>query len=73
MPSKPNQESTQHTGEVVATATHLEPASNSTAQPIWEQIVEIGTQVPPQEWQQVPSDLSKNLKHYLYAEPKGQE
>jgi len=73
MPSKPNQESTQQTGEVVATATHLEPASSSTAQLTWEQIVEIGTQVPPQEWEQVPSDLSKNLKHYLYGEPLVQE
>jgi hypothetical protein len=39
------------------------------ARPIWEVAVEIGAAVPPEEWAKVPTDLSKNLDHYLYGEP----
>ena len=67
MPSKPNQESTQQLEAAVQTTTLEDTASNATARPIWERIVEIGAQVPESEWAKVPSDLSKNLKHYLYG------
>ncbi len=39
-------------------------------QPLWEIIVEIGTQIPQQEWTKVPEDASINYKHYLYGAPK---
>lgn len=73
MPYKPNQESTQQLEEAVQTATLLDTASTPIDRPIWERIVEIGAQVPAEEWAQVPSDLSKNLKHYLYGRPKDEE
>lgn len=38
--------------------------------PVWEVIVEIGAQIPDQEWAKVPSDASVNYKHYLYGAPK---
>jgi|SRR5579875_735163 hypothetical protein len=38
--------------------------------PIWEAIVELGASIPDEEWAKVPSDLSKNLHHYLYGAPK---
>lgn len=43
------------------------------SRPIWEVIVEIGASVPPEEWDKVPRDLSKNLKHYLYGSPRREE
>jgi hypothetical protein len=41
--------------------------------PIWETIVNLGRQVPEEEWERVPTDLSKNLDHYLYGSPKVSE
>ncbi len=73
MSSKPNQESTQQLEAAVPTATLEDTGYDPTARPIWERIVEIGAQVPDEEWAQVPSDLSKNLKHYLYGGPLGDE
>jgi hypothetical protein len=40
--------------------------------PIWEVIVEIGTQIPDEVWATVPDDASINYKHYLYGAPKKQ-
>ena len=40
--------------------------------PIWEIIVEIGTQIPDEVWATVPDDASINYKHYLYGAPKKQ-
>jgi hypothetical protein len=31
---------------------------------------EISQQIPLEEWAKLPSDLSKNLDHYLYGSPK---
>ncbi len=44
-----------------------------TARPIWEEVLEIGASIPPEEWDKVPTDLSKNLDHYLYGAPKEEE
>ncbi len=68
MPSKQNQESTQQLEEAVQPAALKDTAYDPIARPIWEQIVEIGAQVPAEEWAQVPSDLSKNLKHTVIQE-----
>jgi hypothetical protein len=43
---------------------------DGTKQPIWEVIVEIGAQIPEEEWAKVPTDASINYKHYLYSAPK---
>jgi len=43
------------------------------AKPIWEEVLEIGASVPQEEWDKVPTDLSKNLDHYLYGAPKEEE
>jgi len=41
--------------------------------PIWEVVSEIGRSVPEEAWEGVPTDLSKNLDHYLYGVPKASE
>ena len=71
MLSKQNQEPTQQLEEPVQT--RLEDTVSNPIRPIWERIVEIGDRVPAEEWVQVPSDLSKNLKHYLYGGSKDDE
>lgn len=35
-------------------------------------IEEISSQVPQEQWAKLPSDLSKNLDHYLYGSPKAE-
>lgn len=36
-------------------------------------IEEISAQVPKEEWEKLPKDLSKNVDHYLYGTPKDEE
>lgn len=43
------------------------------ARPLWEILEEISRSVPEEAWDEVPSDLSKNLDHYLYGAPKVSE
>ena len=38
--------------------------------PIWEQAAELTAQIPPEEFDKIPPDLSINLHHYLYGAPK---
>jgi hypothetical protein len=38
--------------------------------PIWETIVEIGKKIPEEAWAEIPTDLARNLDHYLYGSPK---
>jgi len=40
------------------------------SKPIWEVALEIGARVPEEEWAKVPTDLAKNLHHYLHGAPK---
>jgi len=48
----------------------IRTAQSVTQPPIWEVIAEIGGLIPDDEWANVPSDASINLKHYLYGTPK---
>jgi len=47
--------------------------ASGSSRPLWQRIVEIGASVPAKEWDKVPADLSKNLDHYLYGAPKGED
>ena len=49
---------------------HAPEASCVPKRPVWELIVELGAQIPEEEWAKVPDDASINLKHYLYGAPK---
>jgi len=37
---------------------------------LWAKLDEIRLAVPPEAWDDLPSDLSINLDHYLYGSPK---
>jgi len=43
---------------------------NLFSRPIEDVITELAREVPKEEWEKVPSDLSQNLDHYLYGGPK---
>lgn len=43
------------------------------AKPVWELISDVGMQVPEEEWEQIPKDLSKELDHYLYGSPRSEQ
>ena len=54
-------------GGVPAPADALPPQDT---RPIWEIIVELGEQIPEEELDKIPTDLSRNYKHYLYGAPR---
>ena len=45
---------------------HFDPQ----APPIWELISRIGSEAPEGTWRNVPTDLARNLEHYLYGTKK---
>ncbi len=45
-------------------------ASDVPKRPVWELVVELGAQIPEEEWAKVPDDASINFKHYLYGAPE---
>lgn len=47
------------------------PASNGQdRKPFWQRIVELGAQVPEEEWKKLPKDFARNFEHYMYGVPK---
>ena len=54
----------------VASAPTASDAHRHPKRPIWEIIVEIGSQISDEEWAKVPDDASINYKHYLYGAPR---
>ena len=47
-----------------------EKAYDHAAPPIWDEIDRIASEIPDSEWAKVPTDLAKNLDHYLYGRRK---
>ncbi|PZV10821.1 MAG: hypothetical protein DCF22_15775 [Leptolyngbya sp.] len=45
----------------------------SSLPPFLQFVEEISAQIPTEEWAKLPSDLSKNIDHYLYGSPKDEE
>jgi len=43
---------------------------DETAPAIEDQLAELAKEVPQEEWDLLPDDLSENLDHYLYGFPK---
>ncbi len=51
----------------VSAASTFAPEYVEGVKPIWQTLAEIGAAVPDEAWDQVPTDLSKRLDHYLYT------
>jgi hypothetical protein len=47
-----------------------EVAYDSTARPIEDVLADLAREVPRENWNRLPSDLTDNLDHYLYGTPK---
>lgn len=55
------------------TLAHSEPnGAGVDRRPIWEVIDQINAELPADTWENVPTDGSINLDHYLYGAPKQQ-
>jgi hypothetical protein len=37
---------------------------------LWEMAARLRAQVPPEEWDKLPTDLARNVDHYLYGAKK---
>ncbi len=35
--------------------------------PFWQMVVDLGAQIPDEEWAKIPDDASVNLDRYLYG------
>ena len=46
------------------------PTYDHSAQPIGGVLEELAREIPQEEWDKLPSDLTDNLDHYLYGVPK---
>jgi len=45
------------------------PKETEAERPIWEMVVELGSQISDDEWEKVPEDSSINYKQHLYGAP----
>jgi len=65
MPSKQQRETgTRKAGRKRQSRPRL-PKYDPEAAPIWEVAERLAAQVPDSEWENVPSDLARNVHHYL--------
>ena len=38
--------------------------------PVWEEILELTTDIPDEKWDKLPTDLAEQHDHYIYGIPK---
>ncbi len=48
----------------------VRPETSNNSHSLTDLFAEIAKDVPEEEWRRLPSDLSKNLDHYLYGSEK---
>ncbi len=49
------------------------PAPKQGLAAIVEMVLDMQKDIPPEEWANLPTDLAKNKKHYLYGHPKEED
>ena len=56
-------------GEEMLETTQEKPLEQPTEDqtPLWRMIVDLGAQIPDEEWAKIPNDASINLDRYLYG------
>ena len=47
-----------------------ETSFDATARPIEDVLEELAREVPEEDWNRLPADLTDNLDHYLYGTPR---
>ena len=58
--------------EVVVAIENATPPKRGLAA-IAESVRELHKDIPPEEWDDLPTDLAMNKKHYLYGHPKEED
>lgn len=56
--------------ELLSILENLTQSSAPARMTIWEEVDEITKDVPPEAWDELPTDGSMNVDHYLYGVPK---
>lgn len=56
-----------------AQATAPESPHRSTLPSFLQFAEDVSAQIPKEEWEKLPTDLSKNVDYYLYGSPKTEE
>jgi len=51
----------------------MDDTYDDAAKPLWQSIIDVSANVPPEEWDRVPKDLATNLDHYLYGRSREDE
>ena len=60
-------------GAEVAVSIEDAPAPKRGLAGIVERVLKTQKGIPPEAWNDLPTDLAKNKKHYLYGHPKEEE
>lgn len=47
--------------------------SDCPEKPFWQRIMEMGAEVPDEEWQKLPRDFVRNFEHYMYGAPREED
>ena len=57
-------------GREVVVSIEEEPQPPRGLASVVAKVLELQKDIPPEVWDDLPSDLAKNKKHYLYGHPK---
>ena len=60
-------------GREVMVSVEEAPQSAPTGESILDMFERLRESVPPEAWDNLPTDMVKNKKHYLYGHPKEEE
>ena len=72
LPSNKQQEALRLLDNLASEAGSEPNGVGADRKPIWEVVEEINARLPADTWENVPTDGSINLDHYLYGAPKQQ-
>jgi len=72
LPSSKQQEALRFLDNLAGGASAEPNGTSLDRRPIWELVEEINKGLPEDTWDNVPTDGSINLDHYLYRAPKQQ-
>ena len=73
LPIELQREALRFVGDLQAKASQNTSDKESNLQKLWREIDEIVADVPKEAWEEVPTDASINVDHYLYGAPKRQK
>ena len=72
LPSNKQQEALRLLDTLASAPGSAPHGTGADRRPIWEVVEEVNAGLPADTWENVPTDGSINLDHYLYGAPKQQ-